>query len=232
MPTSEKVKTRSIITSLLFAIALFFFILTFSIGLPIYCRPFYYAHIDAMGLVKSSGFTKAEIRQAYDEVLNYLTLPGHEFSTGVMAYSESGADHFADCKVLFDLNAGVLLCSGLCLLVLLIFKKIGKIEQFRLGKRSSSFYAALAAIILPIVLGGLASLDFDRAFVIFHKIFFPGKDNWVFNSQTDQIITVLPQDFFMHCGILIGAGVLVLSGFIIFVELFKAKRGKRNMNSV
>ncbi|MBQ8765443.1 MAG: TIGR01906 family membrane protein [Clostridia bacterium] len=226
MPTSEKIQTRNIVTSILFAIALFFFILTFSIGLPIYCRPFYYAHIDAMELDERSGFTKAEIRQAYDEVLDYLTLPGHDFSTGVMAYSESGADHFEDCKVLFDLNAGVLLCSGLCLLLLFILRKIGRLGPFRVGRRSSAFYAALAAIILPIVLGGLASLDFDRAFVIFHKIFFPGKDNWVFDYQTDQIITVLPQDFFMHCGILIGAGVLVFSGLIILVELLKAKKDK------
>ena len=34
--------------SLIFGIALAVLIITFSIGLPIYVRPFYYAHIDAL----------------------------------------------------------------------------------------------------------------------------------------------------------------------------------------
>ena len=97
--------------SLLFAVALFCFIVTVSIGLPIYFRPFYYAHITPMHLPELSGFTKAEIKAAYNEVLDYLTLPGKPFGTGVMAHSAEGAAHFADCKVLFDLNAGVLLGS-------------------------------------------------------------------------------------------------------------------------
>ena len=50
--------------SILFSIALFFFILTFSIGLPIYVRPFYYAHIEPMNLEAKSGFTREEIIEA------------------------------------------------------------------------------------------------------------------------------------------------------------------------
>ncbi len=212
--------------SLLFALALFCFILTFSIGLPIYCRPFYYAQIDALELEAYSGFTKTEIREAYDEVLDYLTLPGKEFGTGVMAHSEEGAAHFADCKVLFDLNAAVLLTSGLCLLVLLALHKAGKTGPYRLGRRSSGFYAGLAAVVIPVVIGGLAALDFDRAFIIFHSIFFPGKDNWIFDWRTDEIILVLPQEFFMYCAILIGASVLLCSGALLLREYLQAKRVK------
>lgn len=181
--------------SLLFALALFCFILTFSIGLPIYCRPFYYAHIDALELEETSGFTETQIRAAYDQVLDYLTLPGREFGTGELAYSADGADHFADCKGLFDLNAAVLVLSGLCLLVLLLLRRAGKTGAYRLGRRSSAFYAALLAVTLPLVIGGLAALDFDRAFQVFHHIFFPGKDNWIFDWRTDEIIRVLPQEF-------------------------------------
>ena len=204
--------------SILFSVALFFFILTFSIGLPIYCRPFYYVHIDAMGLEEISGFTHEEIVEAYDEVLDYLTLPWCEFGTGVMAYSEEGKAHFADCKVLFDLNATVLLLSSVTLAVILILKTCGKVGKLRLGNHSAGFWSALCAIVLPLVLGGLAALDFDRAFTVFHAIFFPGKDNWIFDWRTDQIIRVLPQDFFMHCAILIACGVLVLSASILIYE--------------
>lgn len=208
------------------AISLFFFILTVSIGLPIYLRPFYYAHIGAMELPSSSGFTEEEIRDAYDEVLDYLTLPGKPFGTGVMACSEEGAAHFADCKVLFDLNAWVLAASSISLAALFFLRK--KLGPYRLGRRSAAFYAGISAAVLPTVVGGLAALNFDRAFVVFHRIFFPGKDNWVFDYYTDEIIRVLPQEFFMHCAILIAAGVL-LQAVIILIWEFSGSRRQANL---
>ena len=62
--------------SVLCAVCVVFFLLTAAIGLPIYIRPFYYAHIEAFDLARVSGYSEEEIREAYDEVLDYLTLPG------------------------------------------------------------------------------------------------------------------------------------------------------------
>ncbi len=205
--------------SVLFAVALFFFILTFSISLPIYCRPFYYAHIGALNLPEASGYSEQQIRAAYNEVLDYLTLPAREFSSGDMAFSSEGAAHFADCKVLFDLNVTVLICSGLILAILLVLKRTGRVDAFRIGRRSAAFYSAVSAVTLPIIIGALAAIDFDRAFTAFHGVFFPGKDNWLFDPAADEIINVLPQEFFMNCAILIGTSVLVMSiGIIMIIE--------------
>ena len=210
----------------LLAVAVFFCILTVSIALPIYIRPFYYAHIEALDLPGVSGFTADQIRSAYDAVLDYLTLPGKEFGTGVMACSEAAADHFRDCKVLFDLNAWILLGSAAVVAVLTVLSRFGGLGPLKLGGRSSAFWGALAAVGLPLVIGSLAALDFNRAFVIFHSIFFPGKDNWIFSWYADQIIRVLPQQFFMNCAILIGAGILVMSLGILAAELwFKKENG-------
>lgn len=206
--------------AVLCAVCIFFFLLTASIGLPIYFRPFYYAHIDALELPEISGFTAEEIREGYDQVLDYLTLPGKAFGTGVMAYSEEGKAHFADCKVLFDLNAAILAGSALVLIVLFAVRK--RFGPYRLGKHSAAFWAAVLALIAPIVIGCLAALDFNRAFVIFHSIFFPGKTNWVFGWNSDQIIRVLPQAFFMDCAILIGVGLVTMSVGILIWE------GRRN----
>lgn len=204
--------------AILLAVAVFFFIFTVSIGLPIYIRPFYYAHIEALNLPGVSGFATDQIKEAYDEVLDYLTLPGREFGTGIMACSASAADHFRDCKVLFDLNAGILLISTAVILALLILQRFGAVSALEIGSRSGAFWGALSAVGFPLVIGALAALDFDRAFVIFHSIFFPGKDNWLFSWYDDQIIRVLPQQFFMNCAILIGVGILVLSVGILAAE--------------
>jgi len=96
----------------LFGICLVLFMLTFCIGLPIYCRFFYYIQIKTLDLEEQTGWSYGTIKEAYDEVLDYLTLPGKQFGTGELKWSEDGKAHFDDCKVLFDLNLGLLLSSG------------------------------------------------------------------------------------------------------------------------
>lgn len=198
------------------AVSTFLFLLTASIGLPIYIRPFYYGHIGVYDLEARSGYSESQIREAYDEVLDYLTLPGREFGTGVMPCSEEAAEHFADCKGLFDLNAGILIGSAAVLILLFVVRK--KWGPYRIGRRSAPFYAAVLSVTVPIVIGALAAIDFERAFVIFHSIFFPGKTNWLFNWYDDQIIRVLPQEFFRNCAILIGAGLVTMAGGILVWE--------------
>ena len=111
------------------------------------------------------------------------------------------------------------------ILILLILRRTGRINSLKLGSRSGAFWGALMAVGLPLIIGSLAALDFDRAFVIFHSIFFPGKDNWLFDWNADQIIRVLPQQFFMNCAILIGAGVLAFSLAALAAELcFKKEK--------
>ena len=210
--------------SVLFALALVLFLLTAAISLPIYGRGFYYAHIEAMDLPGYSGYTAEEIRTAYNAILDYLTLPGREFSTGIFAHSVEGAAHFSDCKVLFDLNRNVLLASALVLEVLLLLRRAGKTGPYRLGKKSAAFWAAVFAVVLPLVLGALAATDFDRAFTIFHTLFFPGKTNWIFSWRTDPIILVLPQDFFMHCALLIGIGLLIFSLLVLILDRAAEKK--------
>ena len=207
--------------SVLCAVCVFLFLLTASIGLPIHIRPFYYAHIGAYELEAVSGYSETEIRQAYDEVLDYLTLPGKGFGTGVMPISHEAEHHFADCKVLFDLNAAVLIGSGLVLAVLFLMRK--KWGPYRLGRHSAPFWAAVLSLTAPVVIGSLAALDFDRAFTIFHTVFFPGKTNWVFDWNADQIIRILPQEFFRNCAVLIGTGLVTMAGGILVWERRKKK---------
>ena len=204
------------VLSVLCAVCVFFLLLTVSIGLPIYIRPFYYAHIGAYELEQVSGYSEAQIRQAYDEVLDYLTLPGKPFGTGEMPCSHEAEHHFADCRVLFELNAFILVGSGLILALLFALRK--KWGPYRLGKHSAAWWAAVLSVTAPMIIGALAALDFDRAFVVFHSIFFPGKTNWLFDWHADQIIRVLPQAFFRNCAILIGGGLVTMAGGILVWE--------------
>ena len=93
-----------------------------------------------------------------------------------------------------------------------------------LAGRGPGFWGAVGLGTTFLVVGGLAALDFDRAFVVFHSVFFPGKTNWVFDWHLDPIILLLPQDFFMNCAILILALVLVWCAALIAADIWAGKK--------
>lgn len=210
--------------SILFTIATVLLIITTSIAIPIYFRSFYFWHIKLLNLEKS-GYSETQIKEAYNEILDYLThLNCNTFSAGVFPFTESGAAHFADCKVLFTLNSILLICSLSFILIVLIQKHQHRIQTLYIGQLHASCYAAIFCLLFVICIVLLASIDFYDAFVTFHAIFFPGKDNWILDYRTDPIINVMPQDFFMHCAILIGVCIVVVSLTIIIWQLRQLKR--------
>ena len=77
---------------------------------------------------------------------------------------------------------------------------------------------AYLSLILPLVLALPFAVNFSRAFVIFHELFFDN-DYWIFDPATDPIILALPEEFFFHCALVILA-VLIL-GFILSITLYK-----------
>ncbi len=213
--------------TILLCVSVILMSITGSIGLPIYVRSFYYCQIDGYGLPEATGYDKETIKEAYDQVLDYLTLPGRNFGTGVFPFSEEGEAHFRDCKKLFDLNGAVLLASAVMILLLYILSRRGKFTPGRPFGGHFTLTCGVGMVGLFGLIGGLAALDFDRAFVVFHQLFFPGKENWLFNPQKDGIIQILPQDFFMSCGILIVGSIVLLSlGMILYGILEKNRKSK------
>ena len=139
-------------------------VLTASVAVPILCRPFYYAHIGPLKLEEHTGLTEAEIKTAFDEMLDYC-LGAEEFSTGVLAWSEEGKAHFTDVRGLFLLDLRVL-GAALCLLaaVLLYARFAGRAPARPLG-RGFGFWAGAGLGGGFLLVGALAALDFGRAFV-------------------------------------------------------------------
>ena len=197
--------------SVIFLVAVMVLTITFSIGLPIYIRPFYYAHVDALDMAETYDVERQDIIDAYDEVLDFLTKDGHEFGTGVLEYSEEGKSHFEDCRVLFNLNKYAFIASLAIVVVLFLLDYMGYAQLARPCGLSLSFFSGLGTLGLFGALGVLVARDFGTAFTTFHKIFFPGKENWIFNPATDEIILFMPSEFFMDCAALIGFSVILIS---------------------
>lgn len=205
------------------ALLLALLILSFSVAVPILFRPFYYFQISALDLPARTGWSEETIREAYDEVLDFCVF-GKPFGTGQLAWSESGYSHFADVRGLFLLDFWILgISAALCLGLLLL--RLSKKYVFRpLLGHGPGFWAGVTAGGLVLALTCLAALNFERAFVVFHALFFPGKDNWIFNPVTDQIILVMPEAFFRNCAILIAVVLLSCCTALILTDLLRRKK--------
>ncbi len=204
------------------------FILSLSIALPILFRSFYYWHISLLKLPQETGFTYDQIKTAYDEMLDFCLGLRSVFSTGVLRFSESGMLHFVDVRGLFLLDLAVLIVSFLLIVLTWVLKKKGIVEPCRFHGHTPEYYGAelLAAVFIMITLLSLG--NFDRTFVIFHKVFFPGKTNWLFNPYEDEIINVLPEVFFRNCAIAI---VAILIGLCVYFIIRDQKIRRREFPS-
>ena len=207
-------KTVSVILSLISALA----ILTGSIAVPIVARPFYYAHIKPLGLTQY-GLNESEIKTAFNDVMDFCLGISGKFSAGKLPFSEAGASHFADVRGMFiaDLAAFVL-----CLAIIIALKAI-KYKPHRFLNRSPAFWGAVGLVVFAVVIVISVAVDFNSVFKLFHKLFFPGKTNWVFYPEADPIILYLPEAFFRNCAILIFSLMAIVSAVIIVYDIEKVK---------
>ena len=202
-------------------------VLSASIAVPLLCRPFYYAHIKALNLDGYTGLSVEQIKEAFDQVMDYCLGLRPDFAAGILPFSQSGASHFADVRVLFLLDLWIAVISLAALVILFVLSRKRKLTPAPLLGHGPGFWAAIGLGGLFLIVGGLAATNFERAFVVFHSIFFPGKTNWLFDWRTDPIILLLPEDFFRNCAILILALLVFWCVVLIAADLLAQRRRKK-----
>jgi len=203
-------KPLAVLLSILTALT----VVTGSVAVPLLCRPFYHAHIESLGLTEY-GLTVEQIKVAYGQMMDFCLGLRADFAVGDLWWSQSGADHFADVRTLFQMDLWVLGISLVLLAASFVYVRRKQVRPYCFWGHGPGFWAAAGLGVAFLTVGGLAALDFDRAFVVFHSIFFPGKTNWLFYWEEDPIILFLPQEFFQNCAILILA--LLLTWCVVLI---------------
>lgn len=202
----------------LLAVCTALLVIAAAIAVPIVLRPFYYAQTDALKLPQQTGYSVGVIRQAYDQVMDFLVC-GKPFGTGALPYSQAGKSHFEDCRTLFQLDFRVL-GIGLALTAALtavraVLRKKGLAGRQR---RLPVFWSAVFSCGVFALLAVWGAISFDSLFVAFHATFFPGKSNWIFDPATDAIINILPETFFLRCAVLIAALIFLVNGLFFAAD--------------
>ena len=213
------------IYTVLMTLALAVLVFSAAVSVPLLWRGFYFLQIGLLRLEETTPWSAAEMREAYNQMMDFC-MWGRPFGTGVLKWSEEGMQHFADCRVLFMLDLRMLILSFAAVIALLLIRRKAGFLPWRPFGRGPAFWAGVIPACVFAVLAMLVRfINFDKAFVIFHHLFFPGKTNWIFDWNEDQIIQILPETFFMNCAILIVVLILVLSLLLILAD-FRLGRGR------
>ena len=134
--------------------------------------------------------------------------------------------HMEDVRGLFlggiAMRRGCIMIMALCLILLFLMKTKFKSTFPRAVLWGSGLFllgsAATAAII---------STDFNRYFVVFHKMFFHN-DLWMLDPSTDMLINIVPEGFFSDTVFLIGFIFFLSVLFVIGICLFLIHKYGKN----
>ena len=117
--------------------------------------------------------------------------------------------HMEDVQGLFlggiSMRRGCLMIMALCVILLFLLKASFKNIFPKAVCAGSGLFFAAAAVIAFII-----STDFNRYFVLFHKMFFKN-DLWMLDPSTDMLINIVPEGFF--------SDTVFLIGFIFFISV-------------
>ncbi|MDR1663479.1 MAG: TIGR01906 family membrane protein [Clostridiales bacterium] len=193
-----------------------------AIALPTFSKAFYSHEFDKYGVPETISVEKNELMRVTSEMLDYmrgrrgdLNVPSVVAGQEREFFNQREKDHMVDVYKLFEIGfrvRNIAFWSLLFLILLMVFLKIR--VSFILARCCREIVAGF--LILSAILAGIIAIDFDRAFTVFHLIFF-SNDLWQLNPATDLLVNIVPIGFFTDIAIFIGALFLVFSAVIIII---------------
>ena len=166
--------------------------------------------VTPLDIMSESGLTKELILRNYDCLIDYCS----PFYTGGLSFpdfpsSSSALSHFAETKVLFSWFS--LAVPGAFLLgILFVCIRAQRPQKGRIRQELSRalHLTAWLCFLVPALCFVLFLTDFHKTFYGMHRIFFRN-DDWMFNAATDPVITILPERYFLCCGMFIALFLLI-----------------------
>lgn len=210
-------KYNPIFADFIISIFITFIVLSISIDFTLVFKPLYYFDISNLSIENSSNISRADILKNYNYTINYvIENKTSKYNLPTLPSSPEAQIHFYEVKQLFIKMTILLVIS---LIIVLIYGIFIKIKPRILKWSSVCLVLTSIGVIIP------SLINFNNFFNFFHSIFFRNS-YWEFDPVKDPIITILPEDFFLHCAILI-ISLWLLSSLSLAITYKKRKRLNR-----
>lgn len=208
---------------IIFSTYILIFIFLISILIVLNSTFIYRIFISLFNLEKYTGISPDNLMIDYKRIINYLNNPFNnnlEFENFSMSYN--GAYHFLEVKnIIFKIQ---ILFIAFCIIALVLYK-MKKRNAITFSMEGFEYLFNITSIIFILLLVGFC-FDFSYIFEKFHKILF-NNDYWIFDKRVDPIITALPEEYFLVCGVIC---ILFILGTSLILRLTYIRYKRKNLN--
>jgi len=193
------------------AICLLVLIVCQSIIIPTFFLPFFRQQYASQEIAEYIGMTDEDLMYVTVELLDYMrarrdSLDGIRATVGGVEqefFSQRDKDHMIDVRVLYDRLFMVRNVSFFAFIGMILLMAITKTKVLHYLARCSREVMAVF-LLLAVVIAVIIAIDFDRAFEVFHLIFFDN-DLWILSPPRDRLVMMVPTQFFINISIFIGS---------------------------
>ncbi len=162
---------------------------------------------DRTGVQELTGYSADQVRQATGGILSDLAFGPYTFDvtvSGQPVLDEREREHMADVANVFHELGAVALVAAFVLGAAAI-----------LGWRRRAFWEGAAVgsgvLVTGVILVGLSfALFFDQTFTLMHELFF-AQGTWTFNSGTERLVQLFPEQFWSETIIAVALVTLALA---------------------
>ena len=205
------------------ALCVLMIVLAQSIIIPTFFTPFFRWQYNRLDVAETIQVSEEELMRVTRELLNYMhrwrsrdTLDG---ITAVVAgeerefFSDIEKRHMIDVYDLYDM---LFIARDVSILIFIAIIMTMALLKYRILYVLARCVREIMAgfLILATILVGVIAIDFDRAFIVFHHIFFDN-DYWILDPRVDLLINMVPIYFFIHISVFIALIMAIVPLIII-----------------
>lgn len=139
-------------------------------------------------------------------------------------FNEREKAHMVDVQRLFLAGMNLRFISAAVFIVLCVVLVFSKANYKKILPQSFLAGAGIFASVVA-VLAVLVATDFNKDFLLFHKLFFTN-DLWIMYPETDLLIRMLPEGFFFDMVIRIGMIFSILLFILLFISVITLREQK------